>query len=110
MFSRPLNTLGVRSLPGKAVSTPMSAFSWAIAASTRELYFPSMPPPSYPLQYIADWTMRQKSADGTVDAFSLGYFEASAFSVVGPKLLESELMPSSYCRARVRAYIVFQLV
>ncbi|MGW3195361.1 hypothetical protein ACWDBD_12390 [Streptomyces sp. NPDC001118] len=38
----------------------------------------------------------QKSADGIVDAFSFGCFEAGVDSVVGPKLFDRLLMPSSH--------------
>lgn len=52
--------------------------------------------------------MRQKSGEGTVSASSLGYLAVRVLSVVGPKLSESAVMPSSYCRARVSAYMVAQ--
>lgn len=54
--------------------------------------------------------MRQKSSEGMVVSYSCGYFEFSVDSVVGPKLLERVVMPNSYWRARVRAYMVFQPV
>ncbi len=47
--------------------------------------------------------MRQKSGEGTVSALSFGYLAVSVESVVGPKLSDSAVMPSSYCRARVSA-------
>lgn len=85
-------------------------FSFATASLTRELYLPSMSPPSYPLQYSADWMIRQKFADGIVVSSRLPYFSWSAERVPGPKLLDRTVMPISYCKARVRAYMTVQPV
>lgn len=54
--------------------------------------------------------MRQKFADGTVVSSSLPYFAPIVDIVVGPKESESAVMPISYCRARVRAYMTGQPV
>ncbi len=47
---------------------------------------------------------------GAPEAWMFGYFDWSVESVPGPKLFDRPDMPSSYWRARVRAYMTVQLV
>ncbi|WP_371648318.1 MULTISPECIES: M20/M25/M40 family metallo-hydrolase [unclassified Streptomyces] len=94
---------GIAGIPSSGLSTGISDCIHN-ACDTLANVDPPTPPP----QYIADWMMRQKSWDGTVEALRLGYLAVRVDRGAGPKLFDRVGICSSTCRARVRAYIVFQ--